>query len=169
MFTLDAPCTLVTVLVTSKRGFAAAVLLQLSLPLTLIAGSTTDILGRLPLLWLVAGSRRWSWGRAEEEGHRERKCEKENAWMQSTDNRELAKFSLWMDSSTNNLKWSEWIQSLVCWSTYFFAFDPFRTQLKIWAMHYHQLQEQKQQKKIYKLNKQKFKKTKTWMTHDNSE
>lgn len=34
---------------------------QLHLPLTFMAGNTTDILGRLPLLWLVAGSKRWSW------------------------------------------------------------------------------------------------------------
>lgn len=30
-------------------------------PFMFMAGNTTDILGRLPLLWLVAGSRRWSW------------------------------------------------------------------------------------------------------------
>ena len=30
------------------------------LPFMFMAGSTRDILGRLPLLWLVAGSRRWS-------------------------------------------------------------------------------------------------------------
>lgn len=42
----------------------------LSLPLMFIAGNTTDILGRLPLLWLVAGSRRWSC-EGRKEGHRE--------------------------------------------------------------------------------------------------
>lgn len=30
------------------------------IPFMFMAGNTTDILGRLPLLWLVAGSRRWS-------------------------------------------------------------------------------------------------------------
>lgn len=52
-----------------KLCLATAALL--SLPLMFIAGNTTDILGRLPLLWLVAGSRRWSCEGRKEKGHQE--------------------------------------------------------------------------------------------------
>lgn len=52
------------------------------IPLMFIAGRSTDIFGRLPLIWLVAGSRRWSWKQRKKTSYKAmRTRRKHNDWL----------------------------------------------------------------------------------------